>query len=319
MKSLVYICLIFIACNLYANDAWVESAGGSYRIIGDKNEKIQMVREAIEINMYNDYYEMRIFFVFHNNGDTVVLDVGFPEYSFGTQKVTTFSNFRTSINGNWVDARKVGNNQENNSYIKINAWYVKQVEFIANRDVTSVVEYRANYAGYGNFNSIEYLYGTGGTWKDNIGKIDIEIINHTDYWIREFNSEIKTSVKTDNDDGVIRIQALNVVPEENDTFSVIFGNEPLFINYFNEASDPFVLDKRIIDNEKLILLSDYQLRILRNSLYANHGYIFNSQDLRDYFNKYKLHRPNGAFSENDFSEIEKTNLKNIIDEENWRK
>jgi hypothetical protein len=280
-----------------------------------------MIREEIEINMYPDYYEMRIFFVFHNSGDTIVLDVGFPEYSFGTQTITSFSNFRSSINGNWVDIMKNENHQNNDPWIKINAWYAKQVEFKANRTTTSIVEYRADYAHNGPFNSIEYLYGTGSTWKDSIGEMKITVNNHSNYWIRSFHSMIENNIKIDNKDGRIIILALNVAAHDNDTFSITFSKEPIFMNPFRHYFDldPFVLDKEIISTDNLILLTQEQLRLLRNSIYANHGYIFNSQDLKEYFNEFKLHRPNENFNENDFSEIERINLQNIINEENWRK
>ena len=306
----------FVSYDLYANDAWVEAAGGSYRIMGEKNANIQMIREEIEINMYNDYYEMRIFFVFRNSGDDVILNVGFPEYSYGTQTIAEFSNFRSSINDNWVTVEKVNNDYNNNSWIKINSWYVKQVEFRANSIVTSIVEYRAQYANSGPFNSVQYLYGTGGTWKDTIGEIKIQIKNHTDYWIRSFYSGITSSIKINNRDNIILIEALNVTPENYDTFSVTFGSEPLFMNYLDSS---FVLNREIIKPENLILLTHEQLRLLRNSIYANHGYIFRSQDLIEYFDRFRLHKSNASFSENEFSEIERANLENIINQENRRK
>jgi hypothetical protein len=75
----------------------------------------------------------------------------------------------------------------------------------------------------------------------------------------------------------------------------------------------------VFTQTELIYLSDEQLRLLRNSIYANHGYIFKSRELADYFAPFRLHRPNPSFSESEFSETEKTNLQNIIAEENWRK
>ena len=67
-----------------------------------------------------------------------------------------------------------------------------------------------------------------------------------------------------------------------------------------------------------------QLRILRNTIYALHGYNFKSEDLKKLFTewgqgwiiKYKV---NPNFSEDDLSEIEKYNINLILAEEKRRK
>jgi hypothetical protein len=45
------------------------------------------------------------------------------------------------------------------------------------------VHYRADYAGYGPYKGGEYLYGTGSTWKDQINRIEVEVIINTNFWL----------------------------------------------------------------------------------------------------------------------------------------
>ncbi len=59
-----------------------------------------------------------------------------------------------------------------------------------------------------------------------------------------------------------------------------------------------------------------QLRYLRNLVYAKHGYIFKSEDLKNYFENFSWYRPNPKFSEDDFSREEKIFIKSVQNCEN---
>ena len=51
-----------------------------------------------------------------------------------------------------------------------------------------------------------------------------------------------------------------------------------------------------------------ELRILRNSIYARHGYIFKSDDLRLYFSKFDWYYPDSPNVESRLSQIERKNV-----------
>jgi len=57
-----------------------------------------------------------------------------------------------------------------------------------------------------------------------------------------------------------------------------------------------------------------KLRILRNALYAGHGYRFNSPDLGSYFSQYKWFKPRHASVKDMLTEIDQQNLDKIT----WR-
>lgn len=62
-------------------------------------------------------------------------------------------------------------------------------------------------------------------------------------------------------------------------------------------------------------MSKKDLRLLRNIFYAKHGYIFNSQDLKDIFENFDWYKPNPKFSEDIFSNYEKAEIKGIKERE----
>lgn len=59
---------------------------------------------------------------------------------------------------------------------------------------------------------------------------------------------------------------------------------------------------------ELILLDYPQLRLLRNEIFARHGYIFDSKDLSTYFNSFTWYKPNPGFSESNLSQSERENI-----------
>jgi hypothetical protein len=53
------------------------------------------------------------------------------------------------------------------------------------------------------------------------------------------------------------------------------------------------------------------LRLLRNEVFARHGFTFKSADLREHFSKQAWYAPNPNFNEADFSALERSNLELI--------
>jgi len=159
MKKLLLLINILFLNNLYANDAWVNSSGGSFALFKNKNPNIQMASETMKINLYNNYYEMDIEFHFFNYRDTVELQVSFPEYTWGTIDSKNISNFETTVNNKKVDFEIIQNqgfspSYNSNSSLNIKSWYVRDVVFEANSYTITRVHYRANYSGAGSYNSI---------------------------------------------------------------------------------------------------------------------------------------------------------------------
>lgn len=77
-------------------------------------------------------------------------------------------------------------------------------------------------------------------------------------------------------------------------------------------------DKRNLTEDDLENFEQEDLKIARNEIFARHGYIFNSQDLKDYFGKQSWYDPkiNGAdFDDSVLNKYEKYNIDFIKDHE----
>jgi hypothetical protein len=66
-----------------------------------------------------------------------------------------------------------------------------------------------------------------------------------------------------------------------------------------------------LDPCELVSISASNLRIIRNSIFAKHGYVFHDAELKDYFSRQSWYRPRSNYSDSELSIIEKDNI-NII-------
>lgn len=76
-----------------------------------------------------------------------------------------------------------------------------------------------------------------------------------------------------------------------------------------------VVCRRLLNTPYLMNIPREQLRLMRNEILARHGYVFKSQDLRDYFGRKAWYRPAANNSAIKLSIIEQTNVELIKSEE----
>ncbi len=76
-----------------------------------------------------------------------------------------------------------------------------------------------------------------------------------------------------------------------------------------------------IDSIEIINMTASNLRLLRNEIFARHGYIFKSRDLTDYFSKYEWYKPtiNSDLIDKKLTEIDRRNISLIKSIENLQK
>ncbi|MBP5498372.1 MAG: YARHG domain-containing protein [Muribaculaceae bacterium] len=88
------------------------------------------------------------------------------------------------------------------------------------------------------------------------------------------------------------------------------------VSYANEESDRFAYTATTLLNDRQFRgMSLYALRIMRNSIYARHGYSFSSPDLQEYFAGKPWYKPAASNDEVHLSFIEKLNAELIAAEE----
>ncbi|RXQ91009.1 YARHG domain-containing protein [Ancylomarina salipaludis] len=72
------------------------------------------------------------------------------------------------------------------------------------------------------------------------------------------------------------------------------------------------VSERILSHKDLNELSKEELRIMRNEIFADYGYIFNSNDLKNYFNSKSWYTPKYKTVSSKLSMVEKINIKTIL-------
>ena len=78
------------------------------------------------------------------------------------------------------------------------------------------------------------------------------------------------------------------------------------------VEDVYTLDKKKLSDEELQQKSKRELELMRNEIYARHGYIFKRQDLQQYFNEKKWYHPiTHSTYDIQLNSIEQYNVKKI--------
>lgn len=125
------------------------------------------------------------------------------------------------------------------------------------------------------------------------------------------NSEENEKTETEND-------TADETPEEQKietegTFSDKGSTEE--IDYTNEdiEKDAFLFpsDSVLITEGELEKLDDKTVELIKNEIYARHGYIFTNRALKKYFESFNWYEPNEEYSPNLLNPTEKANLKTI--------
>lgn len=331
MKKLcVILCLLLAAISLYANDTYFYMASGQLVPVEEADVEVEMKEEVISIILENRYYEVTVDFTFFNHGETVTLDTGFPFFCVGLQgsgEITDFKCWTNGVETSYVDYPIV---KEWATDTELENAYVRSITFPSQQITTTRITYKSSYGEEApSFSIAKYLYGTGSSWKNAIGKMTVRLQNKRalSYPRTVFlpAGGSLTPVGTDTWEGVFT----NVEPEKyQDSITIelgnIFGdNGPRIL-----TQDRYFAFRKKLTEEDLTMYTSAQLRLIRNAIYAFHGYPFKSQDLIDLFENdcadagwylpLKEYPLDTSFTENKFSDIEKYNVYFILDEENRR-
>lgn len=314
MKRIILLVLILFCEILYANDSAFYISLGSLVSIEEKNINIEMKEEYINITLFDNYYEVDVDFSFFNYSETVEVLVGFPFLDIGYHDSGVISQFKTWTNNEPVDYKIVYFTNEYYKETYYKAAYTRKVIFKGNTQTKTKVHYVCSYNGYDDIVTAVYLYGSGACWKNKIGKINVKIENNTNLWFNriEMPKYFYYSLINWTNENTISFVLFNVEPDNLDTINVYLG-KPWYESdiYIENNWWKSLYKKNVIDEDRLNILTKSQLRLLRNSIYAYNGYVFKSDDLRNVFTKLPWYKENQDFIEDDFSVVEKTNIRKI--------
>lgn len=315
--------VLFVSFGLYANDTYFSMVGGSLVPTDFEETEIQMKEEVIHIDVYQEYYEVTVEFQFYNPGDTKNITVGFPFLCEGYSGEGKINDFKCWTNGKETSYEDKPIIKEWQDKTDLQNAYVRNIQFKKNAITKTKIQYKCQYSYEGALVA-SYLYGTGKPWNKPIGKMTLQIDYHAEYLavqtVHMFRRYLKNEEFNRKSETLFEAVFENVEPTElNESLSVSIGSSyqghgpRAFPAYF------FYID-RLATQEDVFWLTKKQLRFNRNMIYALHGYEFKSKDLRDYVNTYGKdwnppYKVNPDFSEDDFSEIEKANIKFLLEQE----
>jgi hypothetical protein len=84
-------------------------------------------------------------------------------------------------------------------------------------------------------------------------------------------------------------------------------------NYISEGNGVYTqASQRLLTSSDLYGMTPYQLKIMRNEIFARHGYIFKTDDMKRYFNGQAWYNPRYNNVDNFLSSIEKKNIALIM-------
>lgn len=334
-----FICLfIFLAASfMFANDTYFFMSAGQLIPTEETNIEVEMKEEVINIICEQNYYEVTVDFVFYNYGKSVDLEIGFPFFCTGIGGNGKISDFRCWTNGietsyedfpiekNWAKDTELENA------------YVRTINFPSKKITKTRITYKSTYGSEAPSYSIaKYLYGTGSSWKNPIGKMTVRIQNNNVYArFVELSMPENTRPKRISDniwEGVYK----NIEPANyTDSISIVFGD------LFGDDGPRVMQKNRFfgcnseLASEKLFFYTKPQLRLIRNAIYAFSGYPFKSQDLIELFEERAkwgwfgwdklgsdgkpVYPVDKNFTEDKLTELEKRNIKVLLEEEQKRK
>ena len=322
---LISILLSCYTLMISANDAFLGSRGGNvFPII--RNENIRMVKEEIKVIMEKDSCRVYCKFWFKNLGSKAEnIFMGFPDYFKNISEISNpLRGFTCAVNGQKTEFEKrsqtteIDNIPELKRYEK---WFCWNVQFNPGETVLVENNYNGDLGGSANGTcSFSYLIGTAQTWSSTIanGKVIFDyskiaskaFVDTTFYSDKALPTGLKRSIYNDS----IVFSYSNYLPKWNESLKV---NLLCFWKYPYGELQKGLTEYPFRNNLFFQPFSKQMLRLMRNEVFARHGYIFKDTKLNDYFSSQKWYKPDRNFNSNQLNEFELLFLKYLKDlEEN---
>lgn len=335
-KYCLCLVLVVFANFMFANDTFFFMSAGQLIPTEEKNIEVEMQEEIINIVLEKKYYEVTVDFFFYNHGDSVDLEIGFPFFCTGLQgsgKISDFKCWTNDVETSYADypiEKKWAKDTD------LENAYVRKINFPSKNVTKTKITYKSTYGSNAPSYSIaNYLYGTGSSWKNAIGKMTVRIQNkklysRMNYISMPTNAQL-TRISDDTWEGVYtNIEPVNYTASIKIECGNLFGDDgPRILQ-----KDRYFACRRELTSDDLFFYTKPQLRLIRNAIYAFNGYPFKSQDLKDLFEEQAkwgwfgwdklgadgkpVYPVDNNFTEDKLTEIEKHNVKVILEEENRR-
>jgi hypothetical protein len=269
-----------------------------------------MFKEEIRIVMERDSCIVYCTFWFKNiSAHKDDISMGFPDYfesiCSGSQPLRGFT---CKVNGEKTDCDKRTQTiqfDSDTSIFNYEKWYCWEVEFNPNETVVIENSYVGSWGGSASgICEFGYLIGTAQTWFGNIGSGKVTF----DYSNLASQNFIDTSYYSDDElpDGLHRkiyndstvFSYSNYLPEWNETLHVYF------ICFWGTPFGVYEDDLEVFPFEITNRSNKTKLRLMRNEVYARHGYVFKDLALQNYFLSQLWYKPDNTFDMKKLSRYE---------------
>lgn len=334
MKKIVFLFLsLFITSFVFANDSYYFMVGGQLVPTQESDTQVEMQEEVINIVLEERHYEITVDFTFFNHGKTEELEVGFPFFCVGNGD-GEISDFKCWTNDVETSYKDYPIKKEWRDDTQLENAYVRSITFPSQKITKTRIFYKSTYGKEApSYFIAKYLYGTGSTWKDSIGKMTVRITSNDPYYAPRWTTFPKGGTIERTGANTWEGIYTNLEPENyTDCISLecgdIFGDDGPKVM----TKDRFIGYYAKLTKKDVLFYTKSQLRLLRNAIYAFHGYPFKSQDLKDFFENFgvknawygwdsethekKQYTVDKNFSENNFTENEKHNVYLLLEIEN---
>ena len=324
----IFIIFFFALTNIKSDDGFLGSRGGNvFPII--RNESIRMAKEEIRVVMEYDSCVVYCKFWFQNLGSkNENVYMGFPDYyQYVSGESIALRGFTCNVNSQKTEFEKMtqitqydsDTAKENVMYDK---WYCWTVNFKPLETILVENSYVGKWGGSADGTcSFSYLIGTAQTWSSTIGKGKV-IFDYSKIASKLFvdtafysDSTLSTGLKRTiyNDSTVFCFD--DYLPKWDEMLTVkllCYWGSPFGDFDKNEKEYPFAYNYEWRDK----YLSKQSIRLMRNEIYARHGYIFKDLDLQNYFSKQSWYKPDKDFDISRINSFENSFIKYLKDIEN---
>lgn len=290
MRKTISIILFFLMnISISANDGRVV-IGPSIEIIDNEDTNVIMKSEVINIVIKDEYYEVTVDFEFYNEGDDETILIGFPVESWGfVNYENIFDNiydFKTFINGELISEYNINEEEYIDKYFIIKKkWYLREILFPGNSYTYSTVTYRVrNQYHVEETALIGYIFGTGRSWKDKIGKMTVYITHDDNIIINNINN-IDTFEFSWVTNGKYKFENENIEPEIDDRIYINIQRFNNFLEYF-----PYIKNLLYKNENDIQYYTINQIKLFVNSFFINQEYELDEIDKKNIEYLFKLEK-----------------------------
>ncbi|WP_243347927.1 YARHG domain-containing protein [Parabacteroides sp. FAFU027] len=315
MKKIILLFTLTIQITLiFADDTNLGSQGGNVFPIM-RNKYIRMAKEDVKVKMLKDSCIVTCLFWFKNySREKQYVFMGFPDYfECVGEDSESLRHFTCQINNKKTEVRPLSQKiteELDTAEVNYERWYCWDTNFKPNETLLIWNTYVANWGGSADGTLlISYLIGTGRTWHETIGdgKITFDFsdlvsqsfVDTTGYGTHKLSPGMTRQVYNDS----IVYSFKNYYPDWGEQYSVSLlpfwkyyaYNDTISTNPYKEGRGEFSFEYKY---------TKPTLRLMRNEVYARHGYIFKDEALNTYFRKFKWYKPNPKFEMNQLKKFE---------------